>query len=237
MLDGPCGSPSTLGVSQGARDYKLRDRLSDMPKPGPHCSDRSAIPSTRRVTYSIDEHVGVISEMVDKSLKDPETRQLAVRVVSDRFQNVRRGGQMKEVLRAWGCDFKPPGGPACGPRKDRCEIEKVWNFLNDNVRYVFDQTGVDQFATLKASLQMGGGDCDDFTIAFAALLGALGFHVAARVISTNSAPDQWVHIYAMVGLPKDNPTQWLPLDPTVEGAVPGWQFDKIAKFRDYMLVG
>ena len=40
-----------------------------------------------------------------------------------------------------------------------------------------------------------------------------------------------------VGLPKDNPTGWVPLDITVSGAVPGWEYEEIAKYRDYMLVG
>lgn len=195
------------------------------------------IPTTHRVTNGIDEHVGVIKEQLDKSLRDPETRRLAVQIVSDRYQLVNRGGREYPIVRAWGEEFRAPGGAACPPRDDRCEITKIWNFLVLNVRYVFDQTNVDQFATLKYTLSMGGGDCDDATIAFAALLGALGFKVCARVISTTKAPNQWVHIYPMVGLPKDNPTGWVPLDITVSGAVPGWEYGEIAKYRDYVMVG
>ncbi len=195
------------------------------------------IPSARRITYSIDEHVGVIKEQADKSLRDPVTRQLAVQICCDRTQDGRVNGKNAQVIHAWGENFEAPGGPPCSPREDRCEVTKVWNFLIKNVRYVFDMTDVDVFATLKYTLKSGGGDCDDATIAFAALLGSLGFRVAARVISTKKAPNQWVHIYPMVGLPKDNPTAWCPLDITVEGAVPGWEYGEIAKYRDYMLVG
>jgi hypothetical protein len=196
------------------------------------------IPARFLTTNSIDEHVGVIKQQVTKSLKDPETRQLAVKIVSDRVQWVKRGGKDVPVLRAWGQDFKPAGGKECPPRVDACEITKVWNFLTANCRYVFDVTYVDTFATLQYTLDAGGGDCDDATIAFAALLGSIGFRVAARVISTQAAPEQWVHIYPMVAIPKDGqPEGWVPLDITVTGAVPGWEYGEIAKYRDYMLVG
>jgi hypothetical protein len=199
---------------------------------------RDKIPARFMTTNSIDEHVGVIKQQVQKSLRDPETRQLAVKIVSDRVQWVKRGGKNTPVIRAWGQDYQPAGGAACPPRTDSCEITKVWNFLIANVRYVFDVTYVDTFATLQYTLDAGGGDCDDATIAFAALLGSIGYRVAARVISTADNPDQWVHIYPMVAIPKDGqPEGWVPLDITVTGAVPGWEYESIGKYRDYMLVG
>lgn len=79
-------------------------------------------------------------------------------------------------------------------------------------------------------------NCDDATIAFATLLGSLGFRVAARVISTNDDPNTWVHIYPLVGCSKDDPRKWIPLDITVDGAKPGWEYGNIAKSRDYMMV-
>jgi len=196
------------------------------------------IPARHLTTHSIDEHVGVIKQQVVKSLRDPETRQLAVKLVSDRVQWVKRGGKDVPIIRAWGHDFKPAGGVECPPRQDLCEITKVWNFLVANVRYVFDITYVDTFATLQYTLEAGGGDCDDAAIAFAALLGSVGFRVAAGVISTKANPDEWVHIYPMVAVPKDGAVEgWIPLDITVTGAVPGWEYGQIAKYRDYMLVG
>lgn len=189
-------------------------------------------------TKNLDEHVGIIKQQVQKSLRDPESRQLAVKIVSDKTTYLRVNGMDQRRIEAWGDYFMPPdeGMQPCPPRNDECEIGKIWNFLVENVRYVFDITNVDTFATLKATLGAGGGDCDDATIAFATLLGAVGFHVAARVISTIEAPREWVHIYPLVGLPKATPQWWLPLDITVTGAVPGWQFDQIAQHRDYMLV-
>jgi transglutaminase-like putative cysteine protease len=77
--------------------------------------------------------------------------------------------------------------------------------------------------------------CDDQTILLAALLKSIGFFVKGRVISTRDNPDEWVHVYAVVGMPKDNPKKWVPLDPTFSGATPGWQYPGIAKYVDYDL--
>jgi hypothetical protein len=197
----------------------------------------SSVPVAFYTTRGIDEHVGVIKRQVDKSLRDPASRQLAVQIVSDAAWRAPRPGDIPH-LEAWGTRLKVPdaGQTPCPPRNDLCEVGKVWNFLVENCYYVFDIADVDTFATLRYTLEAGGGDCDDATIGFATLLGAVGFHVAGRVISTLEAPREWVHIYPLVGLPKERPEWWMPLDITVKGAVPGWQFDQIAKVRDYMLV-
>jgi hypothetical protein len=40
----------------------------------------------------------------------------------------------------------------------------------------------------------------------------------------------------MVGFPKTGQVRkWVPLDPTVEGAVPGWQYNKIKAYQDFPL--
>jgi hypothetical protein len=80
-------------------------------------------------------------------------------------------------------------------------------------------------------------NCDDLTIAFATLLGSIGFTVIGRVISTNDAPKEWAHIFPVVGVPKDNPTKWIPLDASVQGATPGWSYPDTAEFVDYNLTG
>lgn len=188
-------------------------------------------------TRNLDEHVTHIQAQLCKSIRDGETRQLAVRLVSGSFDTEldRRTGQEVEIVRGFGKKFLAPPGPVCRPKDAACEIEKIWDFMVLNVRYVYDPADIDTFATLKETLDAGGGDCDDMTIAFAALLMSIGFPVVARVISTRDDPGTWVHIYPMVGNKKDNPTRWIPLDITVEGVRPGWEYPDIAKTRDYFL--
>lgn len=193
--------------------------------------------SAMYTTKDIDQHIGLLSKQVEKSLRDPETRQLAVKIVSGSFDYQRdpRTGREVAVVRAWGKSFIAPPGETCPPRSDECEVEACWDFVCLNVRYVYDITDVDTFATAKATLDAGGGDCDDGCILFASLLKALGFTVAARVIATKDNPSEWIHVYSMCGIPKDNPQKFVPLDWTVSGKYPGWEFGGIAATRDYIL--
>lgn len=193
-----------------------------------------------RIVYTgdIDEHVAKIRYQVDKSLADGETRQLAVKIVSDAWTWRRnpRTGQEEPYVEAWGRYFRVRNSPPCVPRDEQCEVTKIWDFVVTNCRYVYDPVNIDTFATVRESLIAGGGDCDDSTIMFDALLGAIGFPMGARVISTAQTPDDWEHIYALVGMnTKDKPTVWVPLDPTVDGAVPGWEYDNIGRARDYLM--
>ena len=186
----------------------------------------------------IDHHVALIQRMVAKSMKDGETRQLAVRIVSGAFDYVQdpATGQDVAVVEGYGRNFRAPTGPPCASRDERCEVDKMWDFVVLNFRYVYDPAEVDTFATARESLLAGGGDCDDAVILFSALLGMIGFRMVGRVISTKADPETWVHIYPLVGMTKDDPSTWLPLDMTVEGATPGWEYEEIANSRDYVMV-
>lgn len=77
--------------------------------------------------------------------------------------------------------------------------------------------------------------CDDYVITLGALHKMVGFqNLRARVVSTNGK--YWEHIYLLVGFPKTGQVrQWMPLDPTVPGAIPGWQYDKIKAYQDFEL--
>lgn len=196
----------------------------------------TGMPVQQEFTWNLDEHVAHIQRQLCKSIRDGETRQLAVRIVSGSFDHKldRRTGEELRVVRGFGKDYLAPPGPTCHPKDARCEIEKLWDFWVLNVRYVYDPADIDTFATLKETLEAGGGDCDDGAIGLAALLMSVGFPVVGRVISTEDDPDTWAHIYPMVGNKKDNPTRWIPLDWTVQGVRPGWEYPDIAKTRDYL---
>lgn len=186
----------------------------------------------------LDHMIRLIRGQVERGLSDGEARQLAVRIVSGKSERTRgRDGELVETVRGFGKNYLAPPGPICAAKDEACEVEKVWDFVVLNIRYVYDTLDRDVYATLKEALDAGGEDCDGLTIAFATLLGHLGFHVKARVISERPAPDEPVHVYPMVGLAKDNPTEWVPLDATVAGALPGWQYPDRAKVWDFDLVG
>jgi len=189
-------------------------------------------------THTLDQHVSLIKGQLDKSLRDGELRQLAVKIVSGNYDHAvdPRTGKSAPVVRAYGKTFRAPPGDPCKARDDRCELERIWDFTVLNFRYVYDPADVDTFATAKESLIAGGGDCDDGVVLIGALAGFVGFRVIARVISTKDDPANWVHIYPLVGITKDDPQEWVPLDMTVQGAVPGWEYPGIGRYRDYHMV-
>lgn len=184
------------------------------------------------------DHCQLIARQVQKSLEDPETRKLAVKIAGHRPDGyINENGVAVPIVEAWGLQlYLPPvGASPCAAQNDKCEVQAVWNFLVANVRYVLDPDGYDLFCTLQRTLEAGAADCDDSTIAFAALLRALGFaSVFARVVSTGGK--RWEHVYPVVGLPKSGPIRrMVPLDVTVAGSVPGWQYDRISHRVDYKL--
>lgn len=186
----------------------------------------------------LDEHMELIRRQVDRSIRGGETRQLAVKIVSGTYDKARDPdtGEVINVVRAFDHKFRAPDSGIGIPMKDeQREMEAIWDFVVLNYRYVYDPPTIDTFATVEKTLDAGGGDCDDASILLGALLKSIGFFTKARVISTNSDPDTWVHVYALCGMPKDNPKKWVPLDPTFAGATPGWQYDDIAKYIDYDL--
>jgi len=185
----------------------------------------------------LDTHIAMLQRMVNKGLADGESRKLAVKIVSGKFDTARDPrGQIHSVVTAYGGAFTAPPGPTCRMQDDRCEIEKIWDFMALNVRYVYDTTTMDVFCTLRETLIAGGADCDDQTIAFATLLGSIGFTVIARVITLKSAPDDWAHVYPLVGLSKGVDKKWMALDQSVKGTMPGWEYPNRAKHKDYVLV-
>jgi hypothetical protein len=180
---------------------------------------------------NLDEHVALIARQVQRGLDDPETRRLAVKLVSGRADGERDG---KPTVTAWGREYWMPRVDVCVQGNAECEVTVLWNFVVMNVRYVLDPDGYDLFATLKHTLEVGGGDCDDMVIALATLHRALGFaNVRARVVSTNA--QAWEHVYLMVGLPKTSPSRFIALDPTVKGAKPGWEYPSSTNKVDYKL--
>lgn len=126
----------------------------------------------------------------------------------------------------------------CDARDDECEINAIFNAvkhgddrvkgLEKGLRYMSDPRWADFFTSPARTLKQlaggyNGGDCDDQTALVMALLGSLGFIVAAR--AWGKSKGEYTHVYPLVAYPKLSPTEWVALDTTVEDSTPGWEPD------------
>jgi|GEM_PF-4709216 len=142
--------------------------------------------------------IRLVAKQVDASVRDPWTRAYASEIVRGSRQHVVAGGPSEEDM-----------------------IARVFWHVKNNILYVQDPRGYEWIGTVKRTVQMGAGDCDDHVVLVASCLSVLGFATGARVISTDGS--NW-HIYALCGFdPIYSPTRYIALDTTQKESYPGWE--------------
>lgn len=112
-----------------------------------------------------------------------------------------------------------------GPQKDyRAMAGAILDFMKQNVDYRLDPSGLEYVPTPWYTLLVTGReDCDGHATAAAALAMALGLKAGFRTVRGDpSRPDQWSHVYAVIGIPKKGKTEWLTVDSTQEESFLGW---------------
>lgn len=103
------------------------------------------------------------------------------------------------------------------PPKDwQAEMQAIFAFVRDRIRYVRDVAGVETVATPVKTLELGQGDCDDKTTLLAALLGTIGCET--RFVALGFAPGHYSHVI----LEAQCNGEWVPLDPTEPVGI-GWR--------------
>jgi len=101
----------------------------------------------------------------------------------------------------------------------RSEIERLFLFVRDQIRYVQDINDVETVQTPDYTLALGAGDCDDKATLLAALLESIGH--PARFAALGFAPDQFEHVLVETRLGRG----WLSLETTPVNGQPaalGW---------------
>jgi transglutaminase-like putative cysteine protease len=98
------------------------------------------------------------------------------------------------------------------------EIQAVFHYVQQNIRYAQDITDTETLATPTATLEIGQGDCDDMCVLLCSLLEAIGYHT--RFVACGFEPDMYEHVFTQVQLP--NKAKWIALDPS-ESVPMGWQ--------------
>jgi len=178
---------------------------------------------TRRLIRTDGERIAFIRDMVFESLEDDLVTWVARRMTA-----------------------------GCSSRDERCEINAVYSAVktgpipiptdggakyvpalrfvemgagHTGLRFVDDPRGTDAFPTAGRILRWvaegaNGEDCDGHTILICSLLHILGFQTGAVIVNLDGK--EFTHVFPVVGLPKRDPTEWLPVDTTVKEARPGW---------------
>jgi transglutaminase-like putative cysteine protease len=99
------------------------------------------------------------------------------------------------------------------PQDELKQIEKIFNYVRDNIKYVKDIYGVEEIQTPSRMIKnieqkKAFGDCDDMALTLASLLHNTGFKTRFVVIATT--PKMYNHIRTEVFYKG----QWIPLEAT-----------------------
>jgi len=103
------------------------------------------------------------------------------------------------------------------PSKDfRCEVEAVWNWVVENIRFVRDINGVETLQKPARTIDLGVGDCDDHVTLISSLLESIGH--PTRFVAVGFYPGEFSHVFAETRIGE----RWIPLETTVPGVDIGW---------------
>ena len=150
-----------------------------------------------------------LAKLVEKSTVDPLVRNAALSLTSDVDQ-----------------------------RDDMGEVQAIFNAvkhgddrvagLERGLKYMSDPQWADFFTSparlikqMAADPRLAAEDCDGHAALQCALLGSLGFVVGLRAWGRKK--DEYTHVYAVVGMPKLGPTEFVGLDTTVDESEVGWE--------------
>lgn len=175
----------------------------------------------------LDAHVRLIGYAAWLSWTDPDICRLADDVRHARSYGTFRGAPFipLEVGRRT-YHLHPPDPRARG------DMGRIWSFMERNVAYLPDDERWDTFRVAKATLALGGGDCDDHVATITALARCMGYRqVGAVVIGVSSpAPE---HIYARIKVDG----RWVAMDTAVpeyaDVARPGWEYPNPKSRHEY----
>jgi hypothetical protein len=178
--------------------------------PGPGRVHRLAIPGG---LGGVRRTLQVMVDVASTFKCDLHVRTLAVCLVGGRIVTLSNGSQVRY--------------PLCRPKDYEAELRCLHAFCRDHVRYVRDIEGVETLQTPIQTLNVLAGDCDDKSMLFCALAGAIGFPTRYRAIGVRGEPfshvtgQAYLDEYGFVNaecILTDPPVDlgWEPPDATIE---------------------
>lgn len=116
-----------------------------------------------------------------------------------------------------------------GVERGQHEIDAIFDFIKQNIEFRGEYSEFLQ--SPEATLNLGAGDCDDQAVLASTMLESLGYQTRFKTVALDNSPEDLSHVYAEV---RDKQTgDWIPLDPTVTRAYPGWEPDNVARSETY----
>lgn len=174
---------------------------------------------------SIDNRVKFIVDQIRKDSLDKKTITEARAIVSGKCRVERGGVDWCVPVKSWTDELRMIYFAITNPNSPYA------------VRYTRDHATVDLFGTNDLLRRLPSGDCDDLSIRVGALCRAIGYAVKCRVVAPAGQPNQWAHIYIMVGDEPGNPNprRWLALDASEPQHPPFWEVPKhlISTVKDF----
>lgn len=138
-----------------------------------------------------------MSNIVKTYKKNPIVRELALRLVQDVAQKNWRG-----------------------------EVNAIFLFVRDRIRYVKDIAGVETLHTPVELLRLRQGDCDDKSILAASLLASIGH--PTRFVAAGFVDDNYSHVFCQTKIGG----KWVTLETIMEG----WPLGRTPKgIKNYMI--
>jgi transglutaminase-like putative cysteine protease len=129
--------------------------------------------------------------------------------------------QMRAMVKA--CKIEPAIISAASqivfltPENDsRAELDALFNWVRDYVRYTRDVHGVETLADPVTTMRRRCGDCDDQTTLLATFFEAVGYPTRFVVAGYHGADFEHVYLQVM-----DSNGNWIDADPTVRNWL-GW---------------
>lgn len=179
----------------------------------------------------IAAHVRLIGHSAYLGWNDPEIQRIADDVRHARSYGTYRGAPFIPLPVGRKTYYLHPPDP-----RARGDLNRVWSFMERNVAYVPDDETWDTFREPRATLAMGGGDCDDHVGVIDALLRCMRYReVGARVIGVESPTPS--HIYALVMVRGEIVAMDTAVPDYKHVAKPGWEYPDPKSSQDFWFRG
>jgi len=161
---------------------------------------------------NLDEVIRIIKREIERGKKEPVVRELVAKILA------------RKIGDRW----------VVPPKNYEAEVKALFEYVQKNIRYTRDTYGIDTFQRALRTLQLKIADCDDMAILLGSMLQAAGYPIALKVVDTTGGG--FSHIYLLAGVPPQNPTRWIPLDPTVDRPA-GWEIKPVKAYRIFPIGG